>query len=269
MKPHTRFATLEEVKTPQFRKINKELNNISVKYHLPDHSKVNRERYPWSSAMLSKPEYYAARLWEYPFAITSANIRKGMYCVDVGCGMSPFLSYLKENINCQTIGIDPDFFESGLKNIAFGINQEYLKKTNIAVIKSGMEDIPLPDNSVDRVFCISVIEHVSIDIARRGAQEMARILKPGGRLIFTFDVNIYSELSRPLDVIWETGLLFYGKVNLKWPLKRLGIFCDGKQPADVLGVTLYKDPYKIHSQYISSPGKVKLIAGYKIPSIRK
>ncbi len=53
----SRFATAEEVRSPEFAAINKVLDQISVSFHLPDHSDVNEVRYPWSRGMLSKPEF--------------------------------------------------------------------------------------------------------------------------------------------------------------------------------------------------------------------
>src|SRR4030042_3220278 len=167
-----RFATQAEVKTDKFMKINKKIDQLTHEYKLIDHSDINRERYPWAKGLYHKPECYAARLWEYPYAILSANLKSKMKCLDVGCGMMPFLIYLRDIEKCDAVGLDPDFFNSGLKNKAHGINKKFLKKTKLKVIQSGMESIPLGDDSVDRVFCISVIEHVPQDIAKRGINEM-------------------------------------------------------------------------------------------------
>lgn len=262
-----RFATESEVKTDQFTKINKQIDKISHKYNLIDHSDINRERYPWAKGLYHKPECYAARLWEYPYALLSANLKTKMKCVDVGCGMMPFLLYLRDVIHCEAIGVDPDFFDSGTKNKAHGINKAFIKKTDLNLINAGMESIPLGDESVDRVFCISVIEHVPPDIARLGMQEMARILKPNGKLIVTVDVNMFSEINRPLDLIWESGLMLQGSLDLKWPFKRFGIFVGGAEPADVFGFTLVKRKYKVQTMYTKS-SKAEEIEGHEIPLMR-
>lgn len=41
-----------------------------------------------------------------------------------------------------------------------------------------MHCLPLPDNCVDFIFCLHVLEHVQDD--RRGIQNLARVLRPGG-----------------------------------------------------------------------------------------
>ena len=43
------------------------------------------------------------------------------------------------------------------------------------------------DESFDVVSCISVLEHMPPDAQMAGVREMARVLKPGGRLIITYD----------------------------------------------------------------------------------
>ena len=245
----TRFATVEDVMSEEFMSIIQVLDRIHVHYDLPDHSDVNGERYPWSVNLLSFPTFYAARMWEYPFAILSAELQPGMRIADIGCGMTPFSIYLKEIAKCEVVGVDPDLFDAGIRYKGHGVSREFICKTRLKVIQCGMEVIALSRNTFDRVFCLSVIEHVPPEIARRGVQEMARILKPGGRLIITVDVNMHSEISRPLDLIWESGLIPVGEMDLRWPIRRFGIFCDGKQPADVFGMTLVKDAYSVETYY--------------------
>lgn len=262
-----RFATEQEARSSKFMAINKKIDEISRKYNLVDHSDINRQRYPWAKGLLRKPEFYAARLWEYPYSVLSAQLNSGMKCLDVGCGMNAFLPYLRDIEKCDAIGLDPDFFESGLHNKAHGINNNFIKKTGLMIVESSMENIPLPTSAFDRIFCISVIEHVDSEVARKGMHEMARLLKPGGKLIITVDVNIFQEINKPLDLIWESGLLLEGKLDLRWPYKRFGIFVGGKEPADVFGFTLVKDNYLVQLKYTEKKN-VKSVPGYQIPRLR-
>jgi SAM-dependent methyltransferase len=266
----TRFATLEDVMSEEFTPIIQVLDRITVEYNLPDHSDVNKERYPWAVRLLGFPAFYAARMWEYPFALFSAELQAGMRCVDVGCGMTAFTIYLKEVAQCEAIGIDPDVFDAGIRYKGHGVSREFARKTGLQIIQCGMEAIALPSNTLDRVFCLSVIEHLPADVARRGVQEMARILKPGGRAIITVDVNMLSEVSRPFDLIWESGLLPLGDMDLRWPARRFGIFCDRRQPADVFGMTLVKDDYPVETQYSGVGGDPSppVIGASLVPTMR-
>ena len=98
---------------------------------------------------------------------------------------------------------------------------------------------------------------------------MARILKPGGRAIITVDVNMHSEISRPLDLIWDSGLSPLGEIDLRWPFHRFGIFNDGRQPADVFGMTLIKDSYPVEAAYTEVKENTPVIESYLAPTLSK
>lgn len=69
--------------------------------------------------------------------------------------------------------------------------QEYIKKVDYVVmdpvpdykpdIVGDIHAIPLPDASVDGIFCLAVLEHVQNPI--KAVEEMYRILKPGGKIL--------------------------------------------------------------------------------------
>ncbi len=268
--PLSRFATAEEVRSPQFVAINKVLDQISVDFNLPDHSDLNTLRYPWSAGMLNKPAFYAARLWEYPYAILTAELEPGMKVADIGCGMTAFTIYLKDHAGCDVTGVDPDVFDAGLKYRGHGVSEEFIKRTGIRFLRGDMTDVPLETDSQDRAFSISVMEHVSPDVRRQGMQEMARILKPGGRAILTVDMSMWFEMNRPLDLIEESGLNLFGIVDLRWPTKRFGMFSDEEvkgKPADVFGMILVKDDGLVETQYRHGSEVVESVPPYRVPTL--
>jgi SAM-dependent methyltransferase len=69
--------------------------------------------------------------------------------------------------------------------------QEYIKKVDYKVmdpvpdykpdIVGDIHDIPLPNESVDAIFCLAVLEHVHNPI--KAMEEMKRILRPGGKIL--------------------------------------------------------------------------------------
>src|SRR5437879_2279588 len=97
----------------------------------------------------------------------------------------------------------------------FGVSREFLDRTGLKVLQGDFNSIPLETGSQDRVFSISVMEHVEPHVRRRGIQEIARILKPGGRAIITVDMSMWFELNRPLDLIWDSGLTLLEPVDLR------------------------------------------------------
>jgi SAM-dependent methyltransferase len=260
----SRFATAEEVRSPDFAAVNEVLDRISVDFQLPDHSDVNELRYPWSRGMLSKPSFYAARMWEYPYAILAAELSPGLKVADVGCGMTAFTIYLKEHAGCDVTGIDPDVFDAGLRYKGHGVSEEFIKRTGIKFLRGDMTEVPLETDSQDRAFSISVMEHVPPDVRRRGMQELARILKPGGRAILTVEMN------RPLELVYESGLNFHGLVDLRWPTRRFGMFSDDPvkgMPADVFGMVLLKDGGEVETHYRQREEPVETIAPYRVPTL--
>jgi SAM-dependent methyltransferase len=266
----SRFATAEEVRSPDFAVVNEVLDRISVDFQLPDHSDVNELRYPWSRGMLSKPSFYAARMWEYPYAILAAELSPGLKVADVGCGMTAFTIYLKEHAGCDVTGIDPDVFDAGLRYKGHGVSEEFIKRTGIKFLRGDMTEVPLESDSQDRAFSISVMEHVPPDVRRRGMQELARILKPGGRAILTVDMSLWFEMNRPLELVYESGLNFHGLVDLRWPTRRFGMFSDDPvkgMPADVFGMVLLKDGGEVETHYRQREEPVETIAPYRVPTL--
>jgi SAM-dependent methyltransferase len=246
------------------------LDRISVDFQLPDHSDVNELRYPWSRGMLSKPSFYAARMWEYPYAILAAELSPGLKVADVGCGMTAFTIYLKEHAGCDVTGIDPDVFDAGLRYKGHGVSEEFIKRTGIKFLRGDMTEVPLESDSQDRAFSISVMEHVPPDVRRRGMQELARILKPGGRAILTVDMSLWFEMNRPLELVYESGLNFHGLVDLRWPTRRFGMFSDDPvkgMPADVFGMVLLKDGGEVETHYRQREEPVETIAPYRVPTL--
>jgi SAM-dependent methyltransferase len=65
---------------------------------------------------------------------------------------------------------------------------------NITQRLGDARQLPYPDNSFDKVFSISVMEHLSNNHLQ-ALTELVRVLKPGGKLLLTMDVNLGSPTS--------------------------------------------------------------------------
>lgn len=269
MKAYSRFADSAEISSKEFLDIISRLNEISQRYSLADHSGYNRNRFPWSEKYLKMPQIYASRLWEYPWAALSAELVHGMACADIGCGESAFTVLLKEYYECDIYGFDADLHESdNIDN--FGVSRRFVTKSGIKFIQSDISELKFNDNYFDRVFCISVMEHIDdFETRAKGMREIARILKPGGLALLTVDVNIMSRFTNPMELVWESGLNFYKGVDLSLPIKRFGIFCDGKQPADVFGMVLEKPSYSFETNYgddkSTTPAHLSSVLRYTYP----
>ena len=113
-----------------------------------------------------------SRIWEYPFAILNSELKPSLKVLDAGCIGSPLLSFL-HNFGCEVYGIDILAHPS---NDSIKIYKEDIKHTHF------------PDEFFDRIFCVSVLEHIRDD-PMKSISELMRILKSSGLLIITLDVN--------------------------------------------------------------------------------
>lgn len=100
----------------------------------------------------------------------------GRRVLDVGCA-GGFMSEAIAREGADVIGLDP-----AMPAIEAAHAHAVTEKLRISYQAGRAEAIPLADASVDRVVCVDVFEHV--DDLRRCCREIARVLKPGGALLF-------------------------------------------------------------------------------------
>jgi ubiquinone/menaquinone biosynthesis C-methylase UbiE len=107
------------------------------------------------------------------------GLRDDNIVLDIGCGSGRLANSLKAMPNIKFIGID---VVQELLDYANEICQrddwKFIKATNLK--------IPLDDNSVDVVTSFSVFTHLLHEETYAYLAEMRRVLKPGGKIIFSF-----------------------------------------------------------------------------------
>lgn len=157
-----------------------------------------------------------------------------MKILDCGAGRGVLQFYLSsKNYNIFSIDISHNRskqvvkFKKFLKKfgIKFKIDPQHVHKklnkkykTNVIFELESASELTFPDNYFDRVFCISVIEHMEDDIIAKSIQEMERVLKPGGLVLLTFDYH----LSVNHDIIGFTESDFKTKVMDQCNLEIVG-----------------------------------------------
>jgi len=111
-----------------------------------------------------------------------AGLKPGEVAVDLGCGggLDVFLAAAKVGPTGRAIGIDmtPEMIERARQNAAKGAGGKTI--TNVEFHLATIDKLPLPDASVDCVISNCVINLVPDK--RAVFREIARVLKPGGRL---------------------------------------------------------------------------------------
>lgn len=137
-----------------------------------------------------------------------AHLREGETVVDLGCGggLDVFLAAAKVGPTGRAIGIDmtPEMIERARRNAGQGINGQPL--TNVEFHLATIDKLPLADNSVDCVISNCVI-NLATD-KQAVFREIARVLKPGGRLAVS-DIALKQPLPREIvdDVMAYVGCI--------------------------------------------------------------
>lgn len=95
---------------------------------------------------------------------------------DLACGTGRFLSQLRAAVpHAELTGVDlsPYYIDRA--------KQRFPGDQNIALMEGAMEDLPLEDASLDGLSSIFVFHELPPKIRSLAVNEMARVLKPGGR----------------------------------------------------------------------------------------
>ncbi|MGQ9425474.1 class I SAM-dependent methyltransferase [Gilvimarinus sp. F26214L] len=151
-----RLLDLEELTSPDFAAVLDELDTLT-----------ERESISY---------LHPGKRWEYPWALSRAQLEPGCRVLDAGCGASIFPVYLAKNgYSVTALDLHPPE----------GLNEAH--QVPVDYCRGELTELPFPDGSFDRVFCISVIEHLGHEGAPAALAELRRVLRPGGRLLITTD----------------------------------------------------------------------------------
>jgi len=158
-----RLASVQEMNTPAFRAVIDEVNEIGRRGGL-------------------RVVESTTKLWEYPFCwfVINRHAPTGARILDIGTEISPFPFFLAlQDYNVTINDIDKKwrgYWTRAVREL----------KINIDYSISPSERLPFPDSSFDVYLSVSVIEHIKFK--GDALREAARVLRPGGLLIMTFDV---------------------------------------------------------------------------------
>ncbi|WP_443726317.1 glycine/sarcosine N-methyltransferase [Streptomyces coffeae] len=100
--------------------------------------------------------------------------------LDLGAGFGGSARYLAETYGCRVIALNLSEVENARHRV---LNAERGLSEAIEVVDGSFESIPLPDQSVDVVWSQDALLHSGN--RARPLEEAARVLHPGGHLIFT------------------------------------------------------------------------------------
>lgn len=123
------------------------------------------------------------RCLEFPLIYRHLELEPGMRLLDAGARTSVFPAFvaLRHEVEVHAADLDPTVEEQ--TRVARALAGK-LKGTLLAR-QADLRRLPYPDGHFDRITVISVIEHVPETGDTEGMRDLARVLKPGGKLILT------------------------------------------------------------------------------------
>jgi SAM-dependent methyltransferase len=131
---------------------------------------------------------HASKQWEYPYVVNviNAHAQKRLKIADVGGGRGVLSWYLARKGH-DVIVYDIDFqWDSGGDP---DIQQRFIvfaRDNGFCAEFGSVFNIPAEDETFDVVTSISVVEHILWN--EYALKEMLRVLKPGGKLILTYNI---------------------------------------------------------------------------------
>jgi ubiquinone/menaquinone biosynthesis C-methylase UbiE len=112
--------------------------------------------------------------------IDLAQLQSGETVLDVGCGTGTLALIAKKRVGTtgRVCGIDP-----ATQQIARARSKAARRGLPIDFQIGVIERLAFPDQSFDAVLSTLMMHHLPDDLKRQGLSEIARVLKPGGRLV--------------------------------------------------------------------------------------
>jgi cyclopropane fatty-acyl-phospholipid synthase-like methyltransferase len=108
------------------------------------------------------------------------------HVLDVGCGSGGPALFLAREIGCRVTGIDVN--EAGIRSGEILARQSGMAEAVVFRRVDVRETLPFPDAGFDALVCMDVICH--LPERTRLFVECRRILRPGGRMLFTDPVVV-------------------------------------------------------------------------------
>jgi ubiquinone/menaquinone biosynthesis C-methylase UbiE len=135
---------------------------------------------------------FSDHVWQHLFqkkdqklrqALLEAGIRQGIG-LDLGCGLG---------LQCQALSKE-SYSIYGI-DMAFNLLR-HARQLGVPAVQADALQLPYPDHSLDFVYTIGVLHHLpGADLQSRVADEVSRILKPGG-LFIIHETNPHNPLFR-------------------------------------------------------------------------
>ncbi len=132
----------------------------------------------WANNPILRGQFYPARYYEALLSEAAPHVRDAATVADIGCGSGTVLSVLRaQGIGRRRIGVD--LSEDSLA----ALRSQFAGDDTMAFRVGSVAATGLEPASCDLVVCTETLEHLFPADFTAGIAEIARVLKPGGRLL--------------------------------------------------------------------------------------
>lgn len=174
---HAEWAReISDIKDPRYKNLNKEFLQFHSLY-----AEAMRLLRGHKHTILDSTGHWS-RCFEYPWAIINGELETHHRVLDAGGSLSLF-QHVAARLCRELVNLDKD--DQALGSLNF-VNRKYGSGVNILPVFGDITNLPFPDDSFDRVFCLSVLEDVKE--WSRAFDELYRVVVLGGQLVVTIDV---------------------------------------------------------------------------------
>jgi 2-polyprenyl-3-methyl-5-hydroxy-6-metoxy-1,4-benzoquinol methylase len=136
--------------------------------------------------------------------LTWLELAAGKTLLDVACGSGGPALRIAAATGCSVVGIDlHDQAICTAKSLAAQRNQE---EHSQFLVVNATEKLPFPDATFDAITCIDAINH--LPDRPRVIAEWARLLKPGGHLLFTDPITVTGPLTHQ-EIVMRSSIGFF------------------------------------------------------------
>lgn len=180
-------AALADLATAEWRDLFAMLETQQRAF-LAQEGKFRSPGYPWPR----DPLHTWSRAWEYPFVFHRLRQWRRQWqgsvpphVADIGSGVT-FFPFVIAGLDCRVTCCDTDRACAGDLERAAALCTPAAGAVQFRLATPAA--LPFADAEADAVYCISVLEHVPE--FERTVREMARIVRPGGPVLLTVDLDL-------------------------------------------------------------------------------